>query len=552
MACFPAILILLALAISSNSLVAQQDYSVGGDWQTQFVYAPVATQPFMEPYIRSAIAVEDLDGDGIDELAFASFAQGGLFLVSGATGNTLWAYSYQLSLGVQASPVNSFATVPDMDGDGVPELLAGDPNFYYGNPSITGVIFLHSGFTGNLIWQGMSNNYGDALGRGGTGLGDVNGDGISDFAVSAGRESNWAWVNAIHIFSGANQSLISSFTNMGGASGPEYGPLDGLGQQIDADSDGIADFLVKVGSFSAEMKSPVTGQTIYTVDDCLLAQSAGPTQVVVIDDLDGDGIPEFVAPLATVDGVACHSGANGAELWRRELLGDAGDALSMINDLDGDGFFDLAVGAPTSKIANSTSTGKIHFLSGASGMRIRRVNSGFLNLSIESGLGISLVYDPDSQLLFTREIQAYGGTLVGPLIALKFEPFLKADVNSISAFAGGSVQFALDFPEDQGGQLYALAVSGVDGAPTIIQDVTIPLSASPLLAASIHNTLPPVFPGGRIGRLDPDGNGAVQMVLPPGVLSSRVGSTLFFAAVVGPTNQEISMSSVAIALEITL
>jgi FG-GAP repeat protein len=545
----------LSLIASGSLLSAQQDYSVGGEWEPQFIYAPNLTQPPMNATNGLMNSVGDLDGDGMADLVFVSesniFSYGGLFCVSGATGSELWNFSYALALGISITPYSSFARIPDQDGDGVPELLAGESSYASGQPGTEGILFLHSGRTGDLIWYGLADDYGASLSRGVAGLDDVNGDGIADFAFSTGRGLNWNWTNAVHILSGADQSLILRIQHSSG-NGPNYGQMSGLDQKVDADGDGVADFLV-ADSPNAEMISPVTGSTLYTVTDCRLAKSAGSTQVAVIDDLDGDGIPEYVTPLALTGGVACRSGQTGLEIWRRELSADAGTATKTIPDLNGDGFLDLAVGAPNADIANYPGTGKINFLSGLDGKRIRRLTSGSLGLANEDRLGGSLVYDYSSEILFVREAQPYGATLVGPLIALKFNPFLIADVSSLSSQFGGSVQFTLDFPADHAGQLFALAVSGFGGKPTVVQDVKVPLASSPLLQASIQNTLPPVFPGGgRIGILNQDGDGTIQMSIPAGMLASRVGTTLYFAAVVGPTSKDISLSSVAVPIEVTL
>ena len=65
-------------------------------------------------------AFPDMDGDGVDELLLACGANAG-YLLSGATGAVIW--SHAVALGAA-----SVAAAADMDGDGKPDALIGDGN----------------------------------------------------------------------------------------------------------------------------------------------------------------------------------------------------------------------------------------------------------------------------------------------------------------------------------------------------------------------------------------------------------------------------------------
>jgi FG-GAP repeat len=548
-----------AIICSAPSWAAQSNQNVGGEWEAEYYFEPAYTNPPMKANGSGMMAIGDIDFDGVVDFVFVASgsvnSDGGLIAVSGATGQRIWSFGYLLDLGVQGTPNGAICLVQDLDGDSFCEILAADRlASVTGSQRNSGVVTLHSGRTGALLWMiDDPDVLGDQLGRGLAGLGDINGDGFAEIAVSAYEDIQNSWACVIHIFSGSDFSLMSSITEPISGQTRTFSFMSGLDQRIDADLDGVADLLVKTGPASSELISPVTGQTIYEAVDCCVAIGPPLAGVTVVDDLDGDGFPDYVSPLGTVDGVACFSGRTGHEIWRRELAQGsvAGVSITRLPDQDGDGIEDLAVGAPQAKILNYQGSGKLHFLSGATGKRQRAVLSGVLGFPDERYLGVSAFYDDASSLLFVREggVIPGAGTGVGPAIALRFKPFLEASAQSISASAGGLVQFDLDFPVEHAGSFYALGVSATGTGPIKIKDLKIPLTMDSWLQASIANTLPRVFVN-RLGLLDAQGKGTVLLGVPPGALSSAVGTSFWFAAVCGSTQVRPSLSSVAWRLDI--
>ncbi|MCK6527429.1 FG-GAP-like repeat-containing protein [Myxococcota bacterium] len=98
--------------------------------------------------------------------------------------------------------------VPDLDGDGVAELLLGAPGGYFGGGGISGVLYqvgaesacagARSSLDADVAWVGVDE--GDLFGRYVAALGDVDGDGSPDFAVGApssrlsGEEAGAVWI----------------------------------------------------------------------------------------------------------------------------------------------------------------------------------------------------------------------------------------------------------------------------------------------------------------------------------------------------------------------
>ncbi|RKY98676.1 MAG: hypothetical protein DRQ13_03285, partial [Ignavibacteriae bacterium] len=88
--------------------------------------------------------IEDINSDFIPDVLIASFAANGLNCLSGADGTQLWAYPMDFQYGV--------ATVPDIDFDGVDDVITGDQTgtFFCINGKGDSLLFSHS-FPGDRI-----------------------------------------------------------------------------------------------------------------------------------------------------------------------------------------------------------------------------------------------------------------------------------------------------------------------------------------------------------------------------------------------------------------
>ena len=546
-------------AVCAPALTAQSQQDVGGEWTAKYFFEPSYANPQMDADDSSMMSIGDIDGDMVADFVFvalgANGSDGGLIAVSGSTGQRLWSFVYLLDLGIQGTPNTAICTIQDLDGDSICEILASDRHASAsGSQRNSGIVTVHSGRTGALVWKFDDPDLmGDNLGLGLAGLSDLNGDGFAEFAVSANEDTQGSWASVIHIFSGRDFTLMNSITEPTSGQTRTFSVMSGLDQKIDADLDGAPDLLVRTGAISAELISPLTGMTVYEAVDCFVSKGPPLADVTVLDDLDGDGIPDYVSPLGSSDGVACFSGGTGFEIWRRELAqgSGAGWSIARLPDQDGDGVQDLAVGAHQAQIQNYQGTGKLHFLSGADGKRQRAVRSGVLGFPNELYFGVAAFYDDASELLFVREGGVIPGssTGVGPAIALEFMPFLVASDESVSASVGGLIQFDLEFPTEYGGSFYALGVSASGTGPVFLRDVKVPLTMDAWLHASIRNSLPDVFVH-RTGQLDARASGTVLLGVPPGALSSAVGNSVWFAAICGTTQSQPSLSSVAWRIDV--
>ncbi len=205
--------------------------------------------------------------------------------------------------------------------------------------------------------------------------GDVDGDGVDDFAASA----PWGGGNVageVRVYSGATGALIWSWS---GLLSLEY-----FGQSIaaggDADGDGVPDVLVGRGSTPVvDLYSGATGQLIRVHS---LGSEFGRA-LAFLDDLDGDGAAElaigdpdgWVGAGGNAGTAFVYSGATGALLWQFDGAADGdelGSSLARVGDVDGDGAPELLIGAPYASPNGLLEAGSVYLVSGATGSLIRR------------------------------------------------------------------------------------------------------------------------------------------------------------------------------------
>ena len=189
------------------------------------------------------------------------------------------------------------APLPDVDGDGVQELVVGAP-FHDSAGSNAGRIYVYDGRTGLLLFHADGGAAEERLGHSVRDAGDLDGDGVGD-VLAGGPATTGSGV--ARVFSGADGSPLL-VVPIGGAG-------DGFG-------------------FS----------------------------VASLGDVDGDHVPDLAVGATREDSTATDagrayvvSGADGTTVLRSflgEQVGDGfGSAVSRLGDVNGDGVAELAVGA---------------------------------------------------------------------------------------------------------------------------------------------------------------------------------------------------------------
>lgn len=194
----------------------------------------------------------------------------------------------------------------DYDGDGEPDLAVGSWGFEGPSPTAVEVIFSAGGVVRLPGFQ-----LGDGFGVYAGSVGDVDGDGRDDLAVGAPYGMGNARIRSgvLYVYSGVDLS------------GPAPAPLFSISGAVEGDR---------------------------------LGWSA-----CAIGDIDGDGFGDIAvgAPYGDYLAGEVHLvGGGPAPRWRRTLQNDAifkgqlGSCVASVGDLDGDGQVDLAVGVPLKRI----------------------------------------------------------------------------------------------------------------------------------------------------------------------------------------------------------
>lgn len=284
----------------------------------------------------------------------------------------------------------------DLNGDGQPELLHGDPYWHAGGRrSETGRVVVLDGATGDVLFQRLGSQSFANYGWKARFMEDMDGDGVMDFAILDQRNFR----DYLHFYSGATFQSIGrengypdfvDFVSAGDhngdgraefvavrnnlAVGPALELLDGADGSVlkrrlipdvsvglsrlgDLDGDGLPEIGAYRPGFGwgVEDKTEVLRPTNLralpmfapALETCRLLADAG--------DVDGDGVPDILAgdQFASHDfishsGIAkVVSGADGTVLaLHHGYTGDqVGSILAKLGDVDADGFDDYMVGS---------------------------------------------------------------------------------------------------------------------------------------------------------------------------------------------------------------
>ncbi|MEM9378612.1 MAG: FG-GAP-like repeat-containing protein [Planctomycetota bacterium] len=313
----------------------------------------------------------DVNADGVPDVIVgvpgddnAAPNAGSAIVLSGADGTVLLTV-YGIAAGDELG--RAVGGAGDVDADGHDDIVVGAPLSDGAGPDC-GAVRVFSGFDGTLLFEAEGAAPGERFGAAVAGAGDVDADGTPDVVVGA---PGAAQGGAARVLSGATGQEVLEIT--GG------GPLDQLGAAVDGagdlDGDGRADLVVGApGSGDLVAVSGSTGGVLFARAGLMPSDGFG-VAVAGVGDVDGDGVDDVAGGSPASDYVLVLSGSDGSTLTT--LTGAPGEGFGFsvagAGDVNGDGVADVVVGADTAE-PNGLRSGRAAVLSGGTWQALFEVN----------------------------------------------------------------------------------------------------------------------------------------------------------------------------------
>ncbi len=429
------------------------------------------------------IAAGDVDGDGVIDLAVASlrddnflFVSGAVYLHSGATGALIRSYHSSSDWDRFG---HSMASLGDIDGDSVHDLAVGAPDDSFSGIA-SGAVRVFSGADGTVVHTLRGEEAWDRFGYALARLGDQDGDGVAELVIS----SPFADIGAqqageVRIYSG--RTGASMRRTKGRERDAFYGTaVVGFG---DIDGDGLADYAASGVNDATgilgldayvDVRSGATGKLLYRLEQENDGDRFGFS--LATHDLNGDGISDLVvgSPMAGKVGgtgisagmVTAYSGPSGRLLLKAFGPGTGaqfGTSIAGTNDLVGNGYSGLAVGAPAaSNVGKAVTRAALDYPLLSTGVLISN-QSALLEVS-NGNSGASYQFSASTTAL-GRTLETGGALLdlAGPLVAL----------GSATADASGQATLSKTVPPGTTGLVVYLQAWRPSNSPTAVTNVVV-------------------------------------------------------------------------------
>ncbi len=331
--------------------------------------------------------LDDINSDGYDDFLIGAPGinddTGSVIVASGLDGSTLYSFdgdTVGLRFGYQLNNAG------DVNNDGYEDILISSES-----TNKAGRVFVYDGFDGSLIYEYSGQNAYDSFGSAINTAGDLNQDGYADFIIGIPYANSTANDSgAVEVYSGADGSLLYSYD--GDGAGDVFGSA--VADAGDVNNDGYNDFIVGAIQLYTQavrgytrVYSGYDGTILHTFTGEYNAESLG-RDVSRAGDINGDGYGDVMtSSRASGDKgtVIIFSGATGQPLYRfrGDDVGDGlGKSISLVGDIEQDGYEDILVGIYTDDNINHSS-GSARIL----------LTSDFFN-DADSDFKLS-AYDPD-------------------------------------------------------------------------------------------------------------------------------------------------------------
>ncbi len=292
----------------------------------------------------------------------------------------------------------------DLNGDGYDDLFVGAPKVSSAEEDRTGAMYVfQGGFSGLAVgphWTEYGPQKGSDFGSAAAWAGDVDDDGCDDLIVGAQlfstKEAGLTNQGAAYLYYGAGAGLgpEPGWSYLGSQQEAKFGySVNGAG---DVNGDGYDDVIVGARGFTAAYSNEGAAfvfhgaaSGLHMIPDWLVyggrATAAFGSAVAGIGDINGDGYDDVAVGApgwetilydnagAAMVFLGSAGGLSTTPAWTVEgALPDArlGNSLAAAGDIDQDGFSDLLVGAPYFGYASSYEGAAYLFLGDAAGLSL--------------------------------------------------------------------------------------------------------------------------------------------------------------------------------------
>lgn len=255
--------------------------------------------------LQSAVhVVEDRTGDAVPELFL--IRDPGEALLDGATGSELWATKRGVT-----QPTRVQVLDLDVTGDGVPDLVIGEPRDYRDDE---GRIRVRDGSNGRRLWQRRGVDQAEQLGSE-LQLEDVTGDGFPEL-ISHSRPVFASDASVLHVLDARTGQRLWR------RSWKDHGRSEHSLVRIDINQDGVLDFVRAAYETREEpdraylhAEEAGSGTSLWPA---LPVIHDGWINEITLAKVDGDAVPDLILCIqGNAQQLLALSGATGQPIWRR-------------------------------------------------------------------------------------------------------------------------------------------------------------------------------------------------------------------------------------------
>lgn len=289
-------------------------------------------------------------------------------------------------------------TIGDVNGNGAKDILVANPRFNFSSSLTgVGRLWIFDGRTRELLRSidDPAPHTNSRFGFWSAALGDVDGDGFPDFVTSGDGQNVGANLSQgeAFIFSGHTGALLRTIDDPDPQASADFG--GNIVAPGDLNGDGISDFVVTAskaagGAGKAYAFSGKTGGLLYAIPNPEAQASSFGFGAAELGDVNGDGIPDYQigAPfykegtvnrsgrsymISGKDGSVLHTLIN-PDPVDSARFGQADSDGPAIGDVNGDGKADVYVDGFLSNDGSIAQAGLGYLFDGASGNLIRRLH----------------------------------------------------------------------------------------------------------------------------------------------------------------------------------